>query len=178
MTGRDRITGQGFYGSNTLFSRFADTNGNGTGTKNANGDYSSSAEVFYLQPPAGVAYRVHRMIVSLEDTTGMTAQEYGNLAAALGNGVEIMVKDDSGTVADLTDGIPVKTNAQWGRMCYDVDVKTWGQGDELLVARWTFAKSGAAIVLNGNHNGRIEVLLNDDLRGLISHYFLVQGNIE
>ena len=178
MTGRDRITGETFRSSNTLFSNFADTNGNGTGTKNANGDYSGAVEAFYIQPPAGTIYRVHRMIASLEDTSGMTPEEYGNLAAALGNGIEVMVKDDSGTLVDLTDGVPITTNAQWGRMCYDVDLKTWGASNELLVARWTFAKSGAAIVLDGNHNGRLEILLNDDLQGLISHYFLVQGNIE
>ena len=178
MTARDPISGQGFYSSNTVFSRFADTNGDGTGTKNANGDYSSAADIFYIRPPAATVYRVHRMLISYEDTSGMIAAEYGNLAAALTNGITIRVQDDDGTISDMTDGVPVKTNAEWGRMCFDADVKTWGSGNELFVARWTFAKSGAAVVLDGGLNQRLEVVLNDDLRGLISHYFLLQGNIE
>lgn len=178
MTVRDPVTGAGFYSSNDLFSRYADTNGDGSGTKNANGDYSGTADIFYIQPPAGTVFRAHRMLVSLEDTSAMTAEEYGNLGAALTNGIQARVQNDSGTIADLTDGVPVKTNAHWARVCYDADVKTWSNGDELLAARWTFAKSGAAIVLDGTLNQRLEILLNDDFRGLISQYFLIQGNIE
>ena len=178
MTARDPITGQGFYGSNRLFSRFADTNGDGTGTKNANGNYLITPDILYIQPPPQTVYRVHRMLISLEDTSGMQAQEYGNTGGALTNGVQARVQDGDGTLSDLTDGVPVKTNAHWGRMCYDVDVKSWGSGNELLCVRWTFAKSGAAIVLDGTLNERLEILLNDDFTGLISQYFLIQGNIE
>lgn len=177
MTVRDRITGQGFYGSNTLFSAYADTNGDGTGTKNAIGDYSSAADIFYIQPPEGTVYRAHRMLISIEDGAGMQAQEYGNIGAALTNGIQVRVQNDSGTISDLTDGIPIKTNAHWGRMCYDVDVKSWGSGDELLCVRWTFSKSGAAIVLDGSRNERLEILLNDSFVALISQYFLLQGNV-
>jgi hypothetical protein len=177
MTIKDKITGRGFYGSNTIISAFADTNGDGTGTKNAIGNYSGAQEIFYVQPPVGTVYRVHRMLISLEDTAGMQAQEYGNLGAALTNGVQIRVQGDTGTLTDLTDGVPVKTNAHWGRMCYDVDVKSWGSGNELLCVRWTFAKSGAAIVLDGSRHERIEILLDDSFAGLLSQYFLIQGNI-
>ena len=177
MTRVDKITGVGYYGSNTIFSDFADTDGDGTGTKNAIGNYAGGQEIFYIQPPTGVVYRVHRMLVSYEDAAGMQAQEYGNTGAALTNGIQIRIQNDTETLSDITDGVPIKTNAHWGRMCYDVDVKSWGSGDELLCARWTFAKSGAAIVLDGSRNERLEILLNDSFTGLISQYFLLQGNI-
>jgi hypothetical protein len=51
-------------------------------------------------------------------------------------------------------------------------------GDEMLQVRWTFAKSGAQLRLNGNNNERLEVVLDDDLDGLIEHYFMVQGVYE
>lgn len=178
MTVRDPVTGAGFYSSNRLLSRFADTNGDGTGTKNANGNYSVTADIFYIQPPIGTVYRIERMLVSYEDTAGMIATEYGNTSAALSNGVVIRVQDDSGTITDLTDGSPVKTNAAWATMCFDADVKTWGSGNEVFVSRWTFARSGAAVVLDGGLNQRLEIVLNDDMTGLISHSFLFQGNIE
>ena len=33
--------------------QFLDTNGNGTGTVDATGDYSAGEEIFYISPPAG-----------------------------------------------------------------------------------------------------------------------------
>lgn len=155
-------------------SRFLDLDGDGTGTKNAIGDYST-ADTLYIQPAAGTVYRIERMLVSIEDGVGMRAERYGGLAAALTNGVTVRVADDSGTILDLTDGLPIKSNAGWGSYCYDVDIKAWGAGNELLLVRWTFAKAGVPLRLDGDNNERLEVILNDDMTGLVSHYFMVQG---
>ena len=158
-----------------IFSRYLDTAGDGSGTKNANGDYSSAEEIFYIAPESGETFEVARMIVSVYDTSVMQTQEYGNLAAALGNGVTVRLSNADGVVADLTDGIPITTNAEWGALCYDVSLKSWGSGNELLVVRWTFEKAGKPIRLDGNLGEKFEIVLNDDLRGLLSHYFIVQG---
>lgn len=158
--------------------RHLDTNGDGTGTIVANGNYSGAAEIFYIQPGAGEIYRLQRMIVSLEDTNGFSAQEYGNLGSALTNGITVRVQNDSGTVYELTDGDPVKTNAKWGAFCYDVDLKTWGAGDEFLLVRWTFSRTGQPMRLVGDNNERLEVVLNDDFSGLVDQTFIVQGYIE
>jgi hypothetical protein len=155
--------------------RYLDTDGDGTGTKNANGDYSGGEEIFYIQPPAGQIYNLNRMIVTVYDTTVIQAEEYGNLGAALGTGIVIRVSDDNGVLLDLTDGIPITTNAEWTQLCYDADVKAWGSGNELVTVRWTFVKAGYPLRLVGDNNERLEVVLNDALDGLLSHYFMVQG---
>lgn len=155
--------------------RYLDTNGDGTGTKNANGDYSSAEEIFYIQPPANQRYELHRIIITLEDTSGFSAQEYGNLGAALTNGIEIKSRNNDVVTCDITAGIPIKTNAQWAALAFDVDLKSWGAGNELLTARLTFEKAGEPIVICGNIGGRLEVSLNDDFSGLITQYFMVQG---
>ena len=162
-----------------LFSRYLDINGDGTGTKEAVGNYSAGVEEFYIEPAATVSYRVHRLIISLEDTTGMQADEYGNLAAALTNGVSIQEKDGSGVITDFTDSLPIKTNAGWGALCYDVDVKSWGQTptNEFLLARFSFDKFGEGLWLTGELGEYLTVVLNDDFTGLISHKFLAQGTI-
>lgn len=157
-----------------IISRLCDTNGDGSGTTNANGDYSGTPDIFYIAPPAGETYDLSRIIVSMEDTAGMQAQEYGNLGAALGTGVVLRVSDNGGVTNTLTP-FNITTNSQWGALCYDVDVKSWGSGNELLAARFTFAKSGIPLKLDGTKGEKFEVVLSDDLRGLISHYFLVQG---
>lgn len=158
--------------------RYLDSNGDGSGTKNANLDFNAAPDIFYIQPPSINVFYLNRMIVSIGDTAAMQAQEYGNLGAALSNGITIKLVDDSGTILDVCGGIPVATNADWGRMCFDVDVKTWGAGNELLVSRWTFAKAGYPIRLDGSKNERLEVSFSDDLDGLLTHYFLVQGWVD
>lgn len=164
-----------------MLSRYLDTVGNGSGTKNANGNYSGAGlgeTIFKIQPAAGSVYRIARVIISIRDASGFQAEEYGNLAAALSTGIEVRVQNDSGTLIDLTDGIPITTNAAWGELCYDVDLKTWGNGDEFLLVRWTFSRSGTTPQLVGDRNERLEFVLNDDLSGLVSHYFLAQGYVE
>lgn len=152
--------------------RFLDTNGDGTGTKNANGNYSITAEEFYFQPDGYV--EIHRMIVHLADTSGMQAEEYGNLGTALSNGYAPEIQDEDGaTLLDLCDGIAITANGDLGRYCYDVDVKSWGAGNEFLQARWTFTKSGAPLLIEENH--RFSITLNDDFSGLLEHYFMLQG---
>ncbi len=158
--------------------RFLDINGDGTGTDNAIGNYSGAEEIFYIQPPAGTVYRIARMIVNIEDGPTMRAEHYGALGTALAVGVVLRVSDDSGVIMDITDDIPVTTNAQWAAMCFDIDLKEWGAGDELLAVRWTFTKAGQFIRLDGDNNERLEIVLNDDLTGLVAHRFFIQGYVE
>lgn len=151
--------------------RFLDTNGDGTGTQNAVGDYSVTPQEFYFEPD--VDAKIHRMIIHIEDTSGFQAQDYGNITGGLTNGYSLSVRDNGNEILDLCDGLLIQTNAEIGRYCYDVDVKTWGAGNEALQARWTFDKAGAPLVINAGY--RLSITLNDDLTGLIEHYFMIQG---
>lgn len=152
--------------------RFLDTNGDGTGGKSANGDYSVTPEEFSFK--ASKRSRINRMIIHIEDTTGAASSDYGNIAGGLSNGYSVVVKDEAGTtIKDLTDGIPIKTNMGLGRYCYDVDLKTWAAGDEAVQVRWTFAKAGLALKLYPNYS--LSITFNDDLTGLVDHTFMVQG---
>lgn len=165
----------------TIFSRQADTVGNGTGDFNAIGNYSSGGlgeTIFRIAPGAGEVYRITRMLVGVYDSSGMQCQEYGNLGSALTNGVVVRVHNGTSTLIDLTDNLPIKYNGQWGALCYDADVKSWGNGNELLVARWTFERAGQPIRLDGDNNEELQVVLNDNMTGLIEQTFTVQGYIE
>jgi len=159
-------------------SRFLDANGDGSGGKSFTADYSSAQGIAFIQPAASEVMILERMLVTIEDTTGFAAADYGNITDGLTNGIQVRVQDDSGTVADLTDGVPITTNANWATFCYDADLKTWGNGNEFIMVRWTFGKSGVPVRLSGNKNARLEVLFDDDLRGLVSHNFLVQGRYD
>ncbi|MEW8120070.1 MAG: hypothetical protein AB2792_23160 [Candidatus Thiodiazotropha sp.] len=162
--------------SRDLVLQYLSTSGDGTGTTNANGDYSSSVTEFYITPSGNDPYNVSRVIIGVEDTSGFQAQEYGNLGSALTNGIEVKCIDEHDRVFnDLTAGIPIKTNAQWAAACFDAELKTWGAGDELLGVRWTFAKAGVPVLLKPGE--RLSFLLNDDLTGIVAHTFFAQGHI-
>ncbi len=130
---------------------------------------STSVNIFSLQPSTSETYRIQRMIVHARDTGGFDAEKYGN-NITFTNGLLVRVQDDSGTVLDLLDGQPIIANGQWSRVCHEVDVKTWGVGDEMLTARWTFAKAGFPVRLEGAKNERLEVVLQDSATGLTNSF--------
>jgi len=157
--------------------RYLCTNGDGTGTKSATGDYSGAEEIFFIQPAAGEIFLLERLIVYVVDVGAFDADKYGN-DITLTNGIVLREKDDDGVIADITDGLPIKTNSHWARNCYDVAHYSYGTGNETLAARWTFSKAGSPIRLAGDENNRLEIVLHDKLDGLVEHTFLVQGSIE
>jgi hypothetical protein len=154
--------------------RYLDTNGDGTGTKQCIGNHSGGAS-FYIQPPDGEVYVLERMIVMIEDGAGWRADRYGDLSSALTNGIRVWFRSDKKDDIDLTDGIGIKTNAGWSRVCYDVNPSSFGSGNDFLGVRWTFSKAGYPIRLDAAFNERLAVEVEDDFSGLVEHTFMVQG---
>lgn len=157
--------------------RALDTIGDGSGTKNANVDGSSTPVLFRINPPSvGCSYLI-RMIVTISDAGGFAADSYGNLAE-LSNGLQVGMFNSVGEaiVEDYLDGLPIKSNGAWSRPCFDTDVKDWGTPtDEFLTVRWTFAKAGTMTLLPAASPMCFGVKVSDDLTGLKEHYFMVQG---
>lgn len=158
--------------------RFLDTTGDGTGTKNANVDGSSTAVLFKYTPETKDRTNIHRMIVHIEDTAPFSADEYGNLGAALTNGILVQIRKqaDDAVVLDLCDSVPVKTNSQWSRMCYDSSTDSYGSGNDNVKVRWTFTKSGNPLYIQDDEY--FCVIVQDNLTGLVEHYFMVQGEVQ
>ncbi|MCK5133520.1 MAG: hypothetical protein KAR40_15375 [Candidatus Sabulitectum sp.] len=157
--------------------RFLDVNGDGTGNKNAIGDYSSTAQRFKLTNPtdSGRRMHLHRMIVQIRDSTDPSASEYGNLGAALTNGIHVRVRDaNDNTLENLTDDEPIKTNADYARFCYDSVIDNFkGTGDAFVSVRWTLDKAGGPLILQPGQSFMVE--LSDSFVGINNHGFLLQG---
>ena len=143
------------------------------GTTSGTKDMATTADEYYFTMPS--AGYIHRMLVSYEDEGGGVVGEYGNLGAALTNGILVRVIADDGTTVlqDLLDGIPIKTNGQWARVCYDHQVLNYGAGTDLWCTRWTFDKTGRPLFLQAGQ--RISMEIQDDLTNLSSHFAMVQG---
>jgi len=150
------------------------------GTGNSAGTWTIARQTtkMYFQPAADEKCFVARLIVTIQDANGARITDYGNITNGITNGITVWEEDDSGTIVDFTDGHPITINGEWGHFCYDVNLLTWGSGEELVVARWSFFKFGVSggIFLDGANSERFGVTLDDDLSGLVGHHFLAQGH--
>ncbi|UCE39323.1 MAG: hypothetical protein JSW00_08920 [Thermoplasmata archaeon] len=156
--------------ANRYFSRYLSTDGTTSGTK----DMSTTADEYYIVDTTQ-SLDIYRMIVTYQDGTGGNVSEYANLNAALTTGIEVKVirRDGSTVLQDLTDGLPVKTNGDWARLCYDAQLISWGGGDDYFCVRWTFTRGGSPIRLEPGQS--LRMIINDDLTNVTNHWALVQG---
>lgn len=157
------------------FYRFADLNGDGSGSTLANVNGSVTPQTFKLAPLAGELYlRIERMLVHISDTGSFDSGSYGN-NITLTNGIIVAKRSavDDSIIQDLTDSFPIMTNAEWGRMCYDIDLVNFGLGHETLNVRWTFSKAGSPVEITRNEY--LGITIQDDLTGLNDHTFKFDG---
>jgi hypothetical protein len=153
--------------------RFLSDNGTANGNKLMVGNYSGGTTEFWIENTER-AIQIRRMVIEIRDSGPFTSDKYGAISGGLSNGIEVKVKDPSDVVQlDLTDGLPIKVNAHWGRFCYDVSDRPSGAGDGFLNIRWTFNKGGSDLLLEPEW--RLVVELSDDLRALADHTMFVHG---
>jgi hypothetical protein len=163
--------------SEDLIYQYLSTNGDGTGDIDAISDYSSGETQFFILPPENEIWQIERLMVSVFSDNGFEPDTYGNLSP-LPNG--LILDKRMGTdnvVIDITSSVPIKDNKGWAILAYDAKVNQWGKDKELLSCRFTFAKTGGVLRLNGNKNERLILTVSDDLTGLLSHRFFIQGHI-
>ena len=157
--------------------QLASTNGDGTGTTNAVGNYSDAgdgATDFKLTALNTSSYYIlERVIISISDVGAFDSGAYGN-AVTLTNGITVDIQDaDDVTIAPMTP-FPIKTNGEWAAVCHDFTEQAFGQGDVYGTVRWTFSRAvpGGIRIEPGES---LVFTLNDDFSGLESHRFFVQG---
>lgn len=157
------------------FFRFADTVGDGSGTTNVIGNYDQVEGIHRIKVPVGQNMLIHRMIITIRDAGVFRADHYGSIGAALSEGIEVRIADGAATILDITDGQPVVHNLGWAERCYDTAFQGFAAGDNFLSARWTFEKAGQPLQLSSGQE--LQIITNDDLTGLVEHYFNVQGHL-
>ena len=162
--------------SDLLF-QFLSTNGDGTGVTNINGDYSGGNTTnFAITASPGRVYQIERMVVTITDSTSnFQRASYGAIGGGLSTGLYFGVWDSLGNQIKAITTQTIKSNSDWANYCYDTSVNVWSGGEESLHARWTFSKSGSPIFLDGDAGEYLGLIVEDDLTGLDTHYFQVQG---
>jgi hypothetical protein len=142
-----------------------------------NNNMAGTADKYYIGPPDNEYWVIHRGILYIEDNANMTVSGYGG-GAALTNGVDVTVNrqgPDGAEILALNCQEPIHNNGEWGSLCYDISFTSPGAGNNILLLRWTFSRSGKPVILNGKHNDKLVMNVQDDLSSLVSHRFFVQG---
>ena len=141
---------------------------------------ASTPVEFWIQPPAGWIFLIHRMILYVEDERAGFAPETYGAGSALTNGVTMQYKDDNQVFCHfMTDVEPITQNSRWKEIMYDTHLDSLSIGtptNAVLGGRFTFTRFGNALVLDGDgDNQRFSMFVNDDLTGIVSHEVLLEG---
>ncbi len=132
-----------------------DSNGSNDMTVDGSG---GAPKIFSYTPPTNYDFVAVRLMIYMECSSAMSTTVWGNLAAALGHGIEF--KAQGVLITTWQDNIDLYTQM------FDVDTLSNVSNatvDTTLNARWTFTKDTherGIIVPNGQS---FEVIVNDDL---------------
>jgi len=155
-----------------LFIRRLENNGSDL----MNVDGSITPVSFKLQPASNEILRVSNWFIYIEDEKGFNITDYGALAGPLTNGLEI--KASIGGRYGPLISFNVKSNADIISVAYDMDLKTWGNDNDVLVAKIDFTNMGQFVRLDGSQGDFLEVIVNDNLTNLGKQVITAQGYIE
>lgn len=158
--------------------RYLDTNGDGTGSKNASVNGSSTEVRFFIKPEVGQTFLIYKMFVTISDAGILTTGSYGNTLTP-SNGL-IVRKTGSGgdpVIYDVLDGLPIKANTDWARIAFDESVVNLAGTKYFYRYRWTAPNVNYPLCLHGDSGEELEVIIRDNLTGLEEHYFQVQGYV-
>lgn len=151
----------------------------GTGTINANGDYSAAPVQFYVTNPyPDKKIHLTRLLVLVQEDAGsIDSDTYGN-GLILTNGIKGFFYDAEldTNIYETDPELVVFKNPDWGAFAgVDVDIQNYGNGADALLVRITFTKMGGEIILNPGD--KFGVVLEDNFSGLARQVFNCQGYI-
>lgn len=147
---------------------------NGTTTNMAiNGSVTN--QVFKIKPPSTEIWRVQQWLLYLEDEKGFNVTSYG-ANGVLTNGLYVSGVFGGDEIPLLE--FPIKTNSDIISVTYDMNLHTWGNDNDVLVARWNFMNSGQSVRLDGSQGDELRITVRDDLTFLAKQYITAQGYIE
>jgi len=165
--------------------QYLTANGLGTGDVDALLNFSGGgAAPWFIQPPAGQVWRIERMFITVSSSASQfqASDQYGS--AALANGIRPQIISDSGGTHNLDGGTPITYVAGWSEKCFDeAPLSGFAGGDQFRIYRWSFFLDHCTgIRLDGDDNGRLSFLMQDDLRTatltITRNRFLCKGQVE
>ena len=143
------------------------------GNKNLNANGSSTPVVAHIEAPTGATWDITRVMFYIEDNAVMDDSKFGAISR-LTKGVVLRKKN--GTYQNIFN---VKSNGDFALQSYDASYSTAApSGNYGFRCRRSFAgqeKNGVVIRLEPGDE--LELLIQDDLSGLVYFYAVAQGHV-
>ncbi len=159
-------------------SQYLTIDGTGSTASNVTGNYTGSATDFTYIPDSADRVHINRIAVRVGDSGGFVPQGFAALAA-LTNGIDIGVTNDSDFVFKVNSNQPIKRNLDWNTIG-EVSVTPYS---ETTYSGYTVSidlsqKYPGGLRLNGAIGDALTVRVNDTFTGLIEHRYLIEGYYE
>lgn len=138
-------------------------------------DGSVANQTFEIAPPADQIWRISQWAIFIQDEKGFDITSYGS-NGVLTNGM-LVQGTFGGATSDLLS-FPIKSNADIISVTYEMDLKTFGNADDVLIARWRFTDCGQFVRLDGSQGDKLKVVIRDDMTFLDKQIITAQGYIE
>ncbi len=157
--------------------KFLTTVGDGSGTNNLNGNYSTSSTDFYYQPASTQKYYIQQVIIQVSDTAKFNQIDYGTITSGITNGVKFYI-NQNGTEIPLISGFAFKTNEDFFALTPHISLTTFaGTADTMTVEFDVQQDFGLPLILDGAENTKFIVRLNDNFSTLTAHRFSLRGRL-
>lgn len=161
------------------FNRFLDTVGDGSGTKNAIGDFSAATQSFIIKPATNQVISIDKLVIFVKGAGRGNAMGYGS-ASLLSTGIELIWERNGSEFRNFTDEIPIQAHVDWMRHSSVTSFEDTVPEGNVFSMEWDFREmSGGPIVLHDSKLDVFGVTLDDDFSGtgvaLVEHFFNVHG---
>jgi hypothetical protein len=158
--------------SHDEFSRYLDTNRDGTGSV----DMNATAATYGIKPDVGEIYVIDSVRIAITDASPLDADGFGGLAAlATGCLLEIREKpgdSDEQAIASLSQGSPIHSHAQ---LVAVGPTELYSGAADCIVQ--TEVALAAPIHLDGSRGESLVFQTQDDVSGLTGLHVLAVGRV-
>lgn len=151
------------------------------GLENLNQDGSVTPIIAFVSPQNlqdGVGFHITRIMISITDETAMDDGIFGG-GAALTNGIVVRTIRDG----EFHNLFNAKTNGDLAAHAYDLTYASKPPAGSGHGLRWrrTFggqSKGGSVVALSSTTNDQIQIVIQDNLTGLVTFTAVAQGHVE
>jgi len=139
-------------------------------------DGSSTPVIFEVNPSVGENIDIMRLLIQITDATEPDDSKFG-AEPALTNGVLLRKSINNG--ASYETLAIWRTNGDMKLDMFNVEYSSKaGAGNWGVSGRWTIFESGAVLNIEEANNEKLEIIVQDDLTGLVTFEIKFQGHFE
>jgi hypothetical protein len=148
--------------------RFLTTDNTAAGPRELTVNGSVTPVRFRFGPPAGQKWGMTNVISAVSDNANFTQTDFGAIPGGLTNGLAVYL-NSGGVDVDIFAGQRIRFNYDWATLPATLNLTTWAGPSQTLVANFnTFESSGQYVILNGDTQDKLEVVVQDDLTSLVA----------